>query len=458
MAHSLMRLRASLLNTPHLIDRNSFNAINSYLTERNKVGIPKLDDGEDDDGFPKPPEQPHYFSDTKTGILYVDGPLTNKTTGWEAYCGGTSYESLKLQMEDYVAYGVKTVAMIVSSGGGEAFAMQDSANYVRKLADDNGITILGYAEGCAASAGYGWLCVADEIITARDSQLGSIGVLIQLINDSKALEMNGYERTFIHAGEDKVPFDDDGSFTEAFKSDLQDKVDTLYEDFTNHVAEHRGISQQAVKDTEANMYLAKDAIERGLADKIMTLEEFYEYLADFAQSKLEGNKMGNPSKNRIFSFMQKEDVTEMVKLEELQAQLASAQEQVASMPALTSKLAEMTASLQEKEASLKEMMTRLEGIETAKAEAAVAQRKATLSALLPEDKVEESMSMYAGMDDATFSFVTSQLQATKDALAASGLMAEVGGEGVEQEAKAPEAGSPEDIVAKGKAAAQKLRK
>lgn len=457
MSHSVMRLRASLLNTPHLIDRNSFNAINTYLTERNTVGIPKTDDG-DDGCLPKPPEQTHYFADTKTGILYVDGPLTNKTTGWEAYCGGTSYESLKSQMEDFVSYGVKTVAMIVSSGGGEAFAMQDSANYVRKLADDNGITILGYAEGCAASAGYGWLCVADEIITARDSQMGSIGVLIQLINDSKALEMNGYERTFIHAGEDKVPFDDDGSFTEAFKSDLQDKVDTLYEDFTNHVADHRGISQQAVKDTEANMYLAKDAIERGLADKIMTLEEFYEYLADFAQSKLEGNKMGTPSKNRIFSFMQKEDVTEMAKLEELQAQLATAQEQVASMPALASQIEAMKAAMVEKETAMQALAAKLEGIEVAKAEAAVAQRKLTLSSLLPEDKVEESMSMYAGLDDATFSFVTSQLQATKDALAASGLMAEVGGEGVEEEVEAPSANSAEGIRLAGIAAAKAMRK
>ena len=145
-------------------------------------------------------------------------------------------------------------------------------------------------------------------------------------------------------------------------------------------------------------------------------------------------------------------------VEELQAQLATAQEQVASLPALTSQLATLTASLQEKETAMQALAAKLEGIEVAKAEAAVAQRKLTLSALLPEDKVEESMSMYAGLDDATFSFVTSQLQATKDALAASGLMAEVGGEGVEQEAKAPEAGSPEDIVAKGKAAAQKLRK
>lgn len=459
MAHSLMRLRASLLNTPHLIDRNSFNAINTYLTERNKNGLPHMDDGEDGD-FPKAPDEPHYFPDTKTGILYVDGPLTNRTTGWEAYCGGTSYESLKSQMEEYVTYGVKTVAMIVSSGGGEAYGMQDSANYVRKLADDNGIKILGFSDGCSASAGYGWLCVADEIISARDSQMGSIGVLIQLINDSKALEMNGYERTFIHAGKDKVPFADDGSFTDAFKSDLQDKVDTLYEEFTNHVADHRGISQQAVKDTEANMFLAKDAIALGLADKIMTIEEFYAYLADYAQSNLEENTMGNQSKNRIFSFMSnsKGSQEEMAQLQELQAQLSAAQEQLASMADLKGAVSTLTASLAEKEANLAGMKAKLAELEGAKAQAAVDSRRAMLAEQLPADQVDMNLNALASLDDVSFSVIVGQFKATKDARAAS--FEEAGGEGVESEApekQQSEASLIDKIRAVGVASAKAMK-
>ena len=457
MAHSLLRLKSSLVNTPHLMEQNSFKSVMDYINKRNELGLidsPEMlkEGGGGSNGIP------HYFPDTKTGILYVEGPLTNKTTGWEALCGGTSYEMLKGQMEDFVASGAKTVVMMANSGGGEAMGMMSSANYIRKLADENDIQILSFVEGMSASACYGLTCISDEIIMTSDSSVGSIGVLISLFNDSKNLEMQGYERSFISAGSQKIPWDEDGNFREGFLSRLQSQVDELYEGFTSHVAYHRNLSVEAVKGTEADVFMAKEALKLGLADKSMTLEEFYEYLAESAQSKLEGNTMGNPSKNRIFSFMQKEDVTEMAKLEELQAQLATAQEQVAGMSALTEQLATLTATLEQKESNLVELKAKLEGIETAKAEAAVAQRKTTLSALLPEDKVEESMSMYAGLDDATFSFVTSQLQATKDALAASGLMAEVGGEGVEQEAKAPEAGSPEDIVAKGKAAAQKLRK
>ena len=282
-------------------------------------------------------------------------------------------------------------------------------------------------------------------------------MIIELLNDSEALKKEGYERSFIYAGGEKQPFADDGSFREGFIKNLQESVDDSYEKFTSHVSAMTGVPLDVVKGTEAAMFPVEAAIKLGLAHDVMSPEAFYEYLAGKAKSNTEVNNMMSV-KDRIFKFNKTDEGKPTMNVEELQAQLATAQEQVASMPALTSKLADLTVTLAEKEASLKEMITRLEGIEVAKAEAAVAQRKTTLSALLPEDKVEESMSMYAGLDDATFSFVTSQLQATKDALAASGLMAEVGGEGVEQEAKAPEAGSPEDIVAKGKAAAQKLRK
>lgn len=435
MAHSLLRLKGSLVNTPHLMEQNSFKSVMDYINKRTELGLidsPEMVKDGDEGGN----GVPHYFPDTKTGILYVEGPLTNKTTGWEAWCGGTSYEMLKSQMEDFAASGAKTVVMMANSGGGEAMGMMDSANYIRKLADENGIQILSFVEGMSASACYGLTCISDEIIMTSDSQVGSIGVLISLYNDSKNLEMQGYERSFISAGSQKIPWDEDGNFREGFLSRLQSQVDDLYEGFTSHVAYHRNLSVEAVKGTEADVFMAKDALRLGLADKSMTLEEFYEYLAESAQSKLEGNTMGNQSKNRIFSFMQKEDVTEMANLQELQAQLATAQEQVAGMSALTEQLATLTTALEQKESNLVELKAKLEGIEKEKAEAATAQRKATLSALLPADKVEESMSMYAGMDDTTFSFITSQLQATKDALAASGLMAEVGGsEGVELSAK-----------------------
>ena len=454
MSHELWRLRESLYNTPLYSDQETLKSVVSYLTARNKGDVDiKADTFDADEDH----QRYAYYEDSALAFMSITGPLTYKpVTFMGMQCGGQSYTALKEDVADAISKGVKTIVFDVDSGGGYAFGMIDSAQYIRKLADDNGVEILAYVDGRSASAAYGLTCIADKIIGHPDSSFGSVGVIIELLNDSEALKKEGYERSFIYAGGEKQPFADDGSFREGFIKSLQESVDDSYEKFTSHVSAMTGVPLDVVKGTEAAMFPVEAAIKLGLAHDVMSPEAFYEYLAGKAKSNTEVNNMS--VKDRIFKFNKTDEGKPTMNVEELQAELATAKEQVASMPALASQLETLKAAMVEKETAMQALAAKLEGIETAKAEAAVAQRKSTLSALLPADKVEESMSMYAGMDDATFSFVTSQLQATKDALAASGLMAEVGGEGVLQEAEAPEAGSQEAILAAGIAKAKAMRK
>jgi len=471
--HSLVRLKGSLVNTPHLIEPNSFGSIMEYVNKRiegNADVVPKAIEQDDEDDLVQERISHGYNPDTKTGILYIDGPLTYKTTGWEALCGGTSYEMLKEQMEAYVSYGAKTVAMICSSGGGEAHGMMDSANYVRKLADENGINLVCYVDGMSASASYGWSVVADEIYMSEDSQVGSVGVLIQLINNSKNLEMNGFERLFIHAGEEKIPFDKEGNFAEHFLDRLQEQVDMLYEGFTTHVAEHRNMTVQAVKDTKANVFLSQEAIQLGLADGVMTAEEFYEYLADVAQKNLEVNVMGDQSKNRAFKFFNKEDKAEMSQLKELQA-LAETQEALlqdkeaaliasleqvntlqASVGELTSKLESLQAFAEEHKAAAELAKAEAQRVAEEAAQAKVDQRMASLKDVLAEDQVEATYAALSSLDDASFSVIVSQYAATKQARAEA--FKAIGGEGVEQESLVAEHDSVDAIRQAGVAHAR----
>lgn len=429
MAHSLVRIKGSMVNVPHLIEPSSFASILEYVNQRiegNADITPQtasMDSGE---------LSGRYVPDTQTGIMHISGPLTYRTTGWEAFCGGTSYDMLKDQMEYFVAKGAKTVAMMVDSGGGEAHGMMDSANYLRKLADDNGIKIVAYVDGMSASAAYGISCIADEIVMSSDSQVGSIGVLIQLMNNSKMLEKAGIERTFITAGKDKVPFADDGSFTEGFIERLQTQVDALYEGFTGHVAKHRALDIQSVKDTEANVFMSEEALALGLADKVMTVEEFYDYLADVAQSNIEGTDMGMKD---AFKFMNKEDKAEMAKLEELQVQLTAEVEQRTTM---ATELTAAVTKLTEASSLIETLNAQLEGFKTAQAEAEkvaadliVTQRKAALADVVPEAEVESYLTNMSAMDEGAFSFMVGQLAATKNARAES--FKAVGTEGAEED-------------------------
>lgn len=426
MAHEIYRLKSKLVNTPHLIDSSAFEAIMDYVNKRCEGGVDIDKRAEVED---EAPPRYLYNEDTATGVLYVEGPLTYKPVTIMGFdCGGTSYEGLKADFEAMVEQGVKTVAFMVDSPGGEAYAMMDTANYIRNLADANGVDIIAYVDGLSASAGYGLTAIADQIISSKDSELGSIGVLIRLMNDSKKLEKEGIERTFITAGKEKIPFTEDGGFRKEFLEDLQHKVDVLYEEFTGHVAKYRNMSVEAVRDTQAKTFLAQEAVELGLADKVMTLEEFYEYLAETAQT----NK-GSVMKDRIFKFNKKEEISEMTQLADLQAQLQAREveltalseklEAFASMEGLVAQLQE---ALADKETQLSQAAEQIAQMETQAKVAKEAARKEKLSAVMAAEKVEGVAASLASLDDEAFATVLSGFAAQKQAIAQSDLMQELG--------------------------------
>lgn len=433
MAHELVRFRSKLFDTPLLVDSKSFESILNYVDKRceGTVDVVQKEASSEFSMY-----STLHYAESNLGVIHISGPLTNKSTGWEALCGGTSYESIKEDFEALLEAGTKTVAFMVESGGGEAYGMMDTGNYLRKLADENGVRIISYIDGLSASAAYGLTAISDEIISNKNSEIGSIGVLIRLMNDSKALEKEGYERSFISAGTQKIPYSEDGSFRKEFLDDLQYKVDTLYTDFTEYVAEHRNISVEAVRNTQANTFLAGDAIGLGLADQIMTQEEFYSYLSGEAQTNKEGSSMSN----RIFKFSKtnNEETLDMSQLAELQSQLTAANEQLAELTSVKEAHTTLLAAFTEKEtllsAALQEVAQMKEAVASAEAAAVAVKmdsRKSKLAAVMSADKVDAVSTSLASLDDSAFETVLSGFAAQKQALEASDLFNEIGDQGTE---------------------------
>lgn len=432
MAHELVRLRSKLFDTPLLVDSKSFESILNYVDKRCEGNV---------DVTPKADNEFSMYStlhyqESNLGVIHISGPLTNKSTGWEAFCGGTSYESIKEDFEALLEAGAKTVAFMVESGGGEAYGMMDTGNYLRKLADENNVKIISYVDGLSASAAYGLTAISDEIITNKNSEIGSIGVLIRLMNDSKALEMEGYERSFISAGTQKIPFAEDGSFRKEFLEDLQYKVDALYKDFTEYVAEHRNLTVEAVRNTQANTFLAEDAIALGLADKVMTQEDFYSYLSGQAQNNKEGSSMSN----RIFKFSKNEETLEMSQLVELQEQLTAANAQLTEFTSVKEALASLQGLFGEKEAQLNGALEQIKQLEAAQVSAKLQARKDKLATVMSADKVDSVSAALASLDEEAFSVVLAGYSAQKQQLEASDLMTEIGDQGSEVETPTQAAG------------------
>ena len=426
MAHELARFRSKLFDTPLLVDSKSFESILNYVDKRceGTVDVVQKEASSEFSMY-----STLHYAESNLGVIHISGPLTNKSTGWEALCGGTSYESIKEDFEALLEAGTKTVAFMVESGGGEAYGMMDTGNYLRKLADENGVRIISYVDGLSASAAYGLTAISDEIISNKNSEIGSIGVLIRLMNDSKSLEMKGYERSFISAGTQKIPYSEDGSFRKEFLDDLQYKVDALYTDFTEYVAEHRNLTVEAVRNTQANTFLADDAIALGLADKVMTQEAFYSYLSGQAQNNKEGSSMSN----RIFKFSKTntEETLEMTQLADLQSQLTAANEQLAEFSSVKEAFTLLQTSITEKDAALAQALADVAQMKEAAVAVKMDSRKSKLAAVMSADKIEAVSASLSTLDDSAFETVLSGFAAQKQALEASEMFTEIGDQGTE---------------------------
>lgn len=438
MAREILRLRSKMFDTPLLIEPRTYESIMGYMDQRCSGDMEISSDREDDFTM----NGTFHYEESALGVIHIDGPLTNKPTGWEALCGGTSYQSIKEDFETLVSEGVKTVAIVASSGGGEAYGMMETGEYLRDLADRHDIKIISYVEGIAASACYGLISVSDTILSNKMSELGSIGVLVRLMNDSKALEKEGYQRTFITAGKSKVPFDKNGDFAGSFLEDLQQKVDVLYHDFTEYVAKHRSISTDSVKGTEAKMFLASDAVEIGLADGIMTSEEFYTYITDIAQQR-KGNETPMFTKNKL--FLKQEDTNDMTlaKMQEQEATIASLQEQLVEAQAFGVELANVKDQLVQMEeqkttleASLEEAKASLEAVAKEKEQMKMDSRKEKLSAVLSTEQVESVFPALVGLEDSAFEAVLGSYSVAAKAVEQGEMFKEMGAVGTDTEQEA----------------------
>lgn len=400
----LLRLTNKLYNTPHLMLPASLERVFTYLDDRNNhaelaVQLEK-----------KPKERNvQYVAETQVGVISVNGPLTY--IEYEAMCGeqNSSYQQIVDDFDKLCSMGAKTIVMDVDSPGGEAYSLQETGRYLRKKADERGVQLVAYVDGLSASAAFGLSVAAHEIIANPDAELGSVGVVVKLRNMNKAMNNAGVEDTYIYAGDSKIPFKEDGSFREDFLADIQYKVDALYQQFTEYVADMRGIDVGVVKSTQAKVLLAQDAIKLGFADKVMTREDFSNYLADLVEKPMRFSfKSKGENKNMTTDVIEQEAVASLqaefeaavAKNSELAAALAAQNDAFEAVQAQAADLQKAVAAAQEQIAQM----------QAAAAKEASDKRLTALQAVVDKDQAAALHVSLSGLDDKAFATVVASLQ------------------------------------------------
>ena len=277
MPKTLFRFSSKVFNTPQLIHPQEFRAITSYIRDRNLdlLSDPVYKGGE---GKRLDSEELSIFGGV--GVIQIEGPITYKPVEMLCAPEGTSYLKLIDQVEEMVDAGVKAIVFECSSGGGEARGMFDTSNYIRNTLTKAGVASYAYIDEMAASACYGLACICDEVIIHPEARAGSIGAVIALLDDSKADEMEGYKEIYVTSTPGKVPFASDGSFKQSFLDKLQLEVNKLGNKFVKHCSTYTGVSEDAIKALDAQMFDAEESVEKGLANSIMDHAQFSDYISN----------------------------------------------------------------------------------------------------------------------------------------------------------------------------------
>ena len=161
---------------------------------------------------------------------------------------------------------VEALFLELNTPGGEVLPSDDIR---RAAADFDGPTI-AYATDTCASGGY-WIASGCDELWARDvSLVGSIGVVGSRPNAAGLADKLGISYEQFTAGEYK----DAGVPLREIEADereyLQSIVDGYYERFIETVSDGREMEPEAIRETEARIYLGSDAAEIGLVDELGT--------------------------------------------------------------------------------------------------------------------------------------------------------------------------------------------
>lgn len=209
----------------------------------------------------------------QNGVLQIPvrGVLVSGS-GWQdgQYSTGYQYiwEAFKRGMSDG---NVRGIALMIDSPGG---AVNGNFELVDRMYDRRGEKpIVAFAADHAYSAAYSIATAADRIFVTRSGGVGSIGVVAMHVDRTKMMESVGYKVTLVYAGKHKIDFHSLNPLSEDARARLQAAVDATYDEFVSTVARNRGLSEAAVRGTEALMFTAQEALSKGLADEVGSLDD-----------------------------------------------------------------------------------------------------------------------------------------------------------------------------------------
>jgi len=164
------------------------------------------------------------------------------------------------------------VLLRLESGGGMVHAYGLAASQLARLGEKH-IPLTVAVDKVAASGGYLMACVANRIIAAPFSIIGSIGVITQIPNFSRLLKKHDIDFEQATAGEFKRTVTMFGETTDKGRQKLKEEVEEIHGLFKEFVKKQRPIVDVEEIATGEH-WLGKRAHELKLVDDLKTSDDY----------------------------------------------------------------------------------------------------------------------------------------------------------------------------------------
>lgn len=263
------RLLSRLYNTPLAISQAKLDVITSQVTLKLLAGedvgslradSPFIQDHTDISGNDTPK--------TKVATIKVFDSLVAKNGSGDS--GVTSYESINRQIQSVVADGANKIVFYIDSPGGEVAGLFGLAKTINSLSKDLGIETVAVSDGMITSAAYVIAAACDKVLATSSTIVGSIGVIMTLINTSAADKRQGYKYEIIRSKDEKAllnphePFSSKG-LEDAVK--MLGTLDTIMNETVNSFRPKLSIDQ--IITLNGNTVLGEEALQLGLIDGVV---------------------------------------------------------------------------------------------------------------------------------------------------------------------------------------------
>ena len=230
------------------------------------------------------------------------------------------------------------VILKISSFGGSAAGAIQTMDAIRDLQQQK--PIIAFIDDYACSGGYFLASQCTEIVSAEGADIGSIGVLMVLTDDSKRLEDMGLKLTVVSTGEYKG-LGADGKVSQKLVDEQQGYVDEIQMELIERVRVARGLTDEEIETvTDGSIYRSEAALNLNLIDRITNWHKMVDvktksdtYEAPFnPQSAVTHGDMPTPKESTTMSDEMKTQLDALTnRLDTMQTALSANETQIAEI-------------------------------------------------------------------------------------------------------------------------------